>query len=248
MKVSICFMTMDRYDFTKRTLERNLFNHGFIGDIELLWCDNGSKDHRIFDLAKKFEPHHFRDNKINEGCAKGFNQLMLRSTGDYIVLMGNDVLMPPDWLNEMVKYANHVPNSGFIGIKCSAPIPPMSYKFGCHGHFLNDEINRVFGVTLFRREIFEKLGGFNEEFGNYGLEDSEFNIRVNLAGYNSLYVPSTFFKSEHIGEDVGQDTEYRKMKWDEIAKNDPIFNRLIPEYVAGTKSVFLTKPEMRDPL
>jgi len=248
MKVSICFMTLDRYEYTKQTLENNLFNHGFSGEIEFLWCDNGSKDPRMFTLVEKYNPHYFRGNRSNEGCAKGFNQLLIRATGDYLVLMGNDVLMPPDWLNEMVKYADFIPNSGLIGIKCTAQIPELSFKHNCWGHFIDDKCDKVFGVTLFKRSVLETIGGFCEEFGPYALEDSNFNDRVNYAGLVSVYVPSNRFVSKHIGEDVGQGTEYRKMKDESMGKNTQIFVDLRDAYKSGRRPIKEELPPMREPL
>lgn len=239
---------MDRYDYTRQTLETNLSNHGFDGEIELLWCDNGSKDERIIKLAQAYKPVYFRGNKINEGCAKGFNQLMLRATGDYFVLMGNDVLMPKNWLSEMVRYADFVPNSGLIGIKCATQIPALIMKFECWGHFLDDKCDKVFGVTLFRKEVVDAIGGFYEGFSVYALEDSNFNDRINYSGFNSLYVPESHFVSKHIGDDIGSDTEYRKMKNESMSKNLEIFTSLRDQYKSGTRPVKEELPELREPL
>jgi len=237
---------MDRYEETKRTLDVNLSNHGAEVEIELLWCDNGSQDPRMFTLVDKYKPAYFRGNKTNEGVARGFNQLYLRSGGDYIVLMGNDIVMPKGWLKEMIAYADFVPKSGLIGVKCTAEIPILSSKFNCFGHFLDQKIDKVFGDTLFRRELVEDLGLFCEQFDVYGLEDSNFNDRVNLAGYNSLYVPNMV--SDHIGGDVGTASDYRKMKDQSLHANAAIFGRLREEMRTGARSLREPLPEPRDPL
>lgn len=242
---SLLFMTMDRLEETKQTLNTNLYNHGCDNlEIELLWCDNGSKNQELIEFVKSKNPFYSRLNKRNEGCAKGFNQLYLRSRGEYIIMMGNDVLMPDGWLKEMINYADHVPNAGLIGVECAAGKPDISFQFGCYAHFLNPKHPKVFGVTLIKRRLIEEIGLFHDGFGVYGLEDSDFNLRATRAGFTSLYVPK--MKSTHIGEDCGTTSEYRKMKDDSIALNDKIINELVLKY--PTSNLKEPLPELRDPL
>jgi GT2 family glycosyltransferase len=239
---------MERYDLSRRTLDQNLSNHGYRGKVELLWCDNGTKDPRMFRLADQYRPVYFRQNSVNEGCAKGFNQLILRSTGDYIVLMGNDILMPKNWLDELVKYANHVPRVGLVGMRCTAEIPPMTWKFDCWGHFLDKQFDKVFGNMLFSRQLVDEIGGLCEEFGPYGLEDSNFNDRINMAGFNSLYVPANHFVSTHIGDDVGNADAYRKAKDESLAKNLTVFYTLREDYRTGRRPLKEPLPTPKEPI
>lgn len=239
---------MDRYELTAQTLQTNLSNHGYDGPVELLWCDNGSKDPRFASLFEAYKPVHLRANKRNEGCARGFNQLILRASGDYMVLMGNDVLMPNGWLKEMVSYAEFVPKSGLIGIRCTAEIPALTFKHGCYAHFLDDKCDKVFGVTLFSRQLVEEIGGFCEDFDVYGLEDSNLNDRANAAGFVSLYVPATHFVSTHIGGDCGDQTEYRKNKDASLERNLAVFWRYREQYRSGERPLKEPLPELKEPL
>ena len=243
--ISILFMTKDRPEETRRTLEQNLRNTGVDEPVELLWCDNGSTETSVHDIVKSFNPSYSRLNKENEGVARGFNQLYLRAKGDWIVLMGNDVLMPKGWLNEMLKYGKFVPKPGLIGIKCTAQIPVLSYKFACFAHFLDDKCDKVFGVTMFHRAVVEHLGLFCERFHPYGLEDSDFNNRVNRAGYNSLYVPDSHFQSTHIGNDVGHANKYRKMKDESLTHGLSVLGERIAMYPTNLVEPL---PPMREPL
>lgn len=245
MKVSLLMLTINRFEITTQTFEKNMSNHGWDGEIELLICDNASTDPRIIEYFNERADYH-RVNRKNEGCNKSFNQLFLRSTGDFICLLGNDIEMDDGWLKEMVDYALAVPNSGLIGcaIKEMGWLPPLSTKDGIHAYYLDKIKDKVFGVTLFRREVVEKIGFFAEEFGPYGLEDSDFNNRVNVGGFQSLYVPAHF--SRHLGNDWGQATDYRKMKDESLAKNAIIIGRRVQEYY--TKGVVEPLPPMREPI
>lgn len=244
--VSILMLTIDRYEITKRCLEHNLATSNIdLSKIELLVCDNGSKDQRIIDFikAQSLLKYH-RLNKVNEGVASSFNQLLIRATGKHICLLGNDILMPSDWLAEMVRYAEAVPGSGLIGLQCTEALPPLSSYHGIIGHYVDKKIDRVFGTWVFRRELLDLVGGFCEEFNPYGLEDSDYNNRVNFMGLKSLYVPNK--RSEHIGNDVGQSSEYRKMKDKSLSKNTEVYMRRVREY--GVKGLFESLPQLKEPL
>lgn len=229
-------LTMDRFDIAKKTWEDNIKNARYeLGpdcEFELMVCDNGSKDLRSKQYFDSQDLAYFRNNRVNEGVGKSLNQLYLRSTGDIIAAFGNDLRMPKGWLKEAMGYAMQIPNSGIIGFDWGhGQIPALTTKFGSHALWLDEKLNRVFGTWVFKRSLVESLGFFNEEFHIYGLEDSEFNERVNRSGYNSCYVP--LMKCEHVCHDVGTSSEYRKMKDESLSKNTNIFGQRIKFFDEG---------------
>lgn len=218
--ISCLMLTLDRFKLTRDTFETNIKNAGN-QNMEVLIADNGSSDRQI---VQYFAGHplvkYHRRNSQNEGVARAFNQLFLRARGDHICLLGNDIELPPGWLSELVKYSDGVPNSGIIGMDWGhGGLPPLTQKFGIHGHWLDRELDKVFGVWMIRREVIEKLGFFCERFHPYGLEDSDFNNRVNVAGFNSCYVPATHFKSRHVGIKEHDEGQYRTMKNESLRNN-----------------------------
>lgn len=250
MKISLCLLTLDRHDSTRRTLDHNLARmQNFQGcEWELLWADQNSKDRRVISLIDSYKPAYARINRQNEGVAKAQNQLMLRATGDWIMFFPNDILLPDGWLQHMLYWAGLVKNPGLVGIHCVADLPPLSTMEGVNGpveaHFLNPVIDKVFGVMFFHRSIIEKIGAHYEGFGVYGLEDSDWNNRITRAGFQSFYIPG--LKSEHLCDDVGDKTEYRKMKDESMALNTAILGERMGQY--ATKGFFEPWPEKRDPL
>jgi GT2 family glycosyltransferase len=242
-------LTIDRFEMTSQTMEHNLKNAGKLHTLEVLIADNGSKDRRIVNhFACHPQVTYHRVNSKNEGCGKAFNQLFLRSKGEYICLLGNDIEMPPGWCDEMVKYAHGVPNSGIIGMDWGhSGLPPMDLKFGIHGHWLTKQLNRVFGAWVLRREVIDKVGFFPDHYDVYGLEDSSFNERVNRSGFNSVYVPNTHFKSSHLAPDVGENSEYRKMKDASMGRNLAFLHDDVYQWDRG-KPLYEPLPQMRDPL
>lgn len=248
--VSMMMITINRYLITKDALEKNLrtaqVSHAPI-KRELLVADNGSTDPRIIEYIERCVPTHFRKNKANEGVGHAFNQLFLRSTGDIIAILGNDIVMPDGWLNTAIGFLNKVPSPGIVGFdwRQGHDLPPLTEKYGVSAHFLTPQLNRVFGAWVFRRELVDDLGLFFEGYGPYGIEDSDFNERVNRAGYNSFYVPN--MRSSHLVHDVGEQSEYRRIKDESLSNNLTIFQGRVEGFDRG-ESLKCALPEMREPI
>jgi GT2 family glycosyltransferase len=240
-------ITLDRFDVTPAVLANNIQHSGH-EDGELLIADNGSTDKRIVEFVQdQVKPAYHRVNSVNEGVGRAFNQLFLRSTGEYICLLGNDILLPPNWAKTMIAYLDNIPNPGICGIDWGhSGMPPIDRKFGVVAHWLTPVLDKVFGVCMFKRHLIEELGFFCDAFYPYGLEDSDFNNRVNLAGFNSFYVPNTILKSNHIVHDVGEDSDYRRMKDESLTRNAQLMGERVKNYhEIGIRE---TLPTLRDPL
>lgn len=251
MVVSILSLSWNRIKTIKESYHKNLGGCGLPWDqLELLVCDQGSTDGSQAYLHEHFRFGYFRQNKFNEGIGRSFNQLMLRAKGDYICLMGTDIVNPSGWLKTLLEYAEAVPNSGIVGIKCTAEIPPLQTKPDKNGnprsaHYLTPTCDKVFGTMMFSRKVFESVGGFHEGFHPYGFEDSDFNNRITLAGFNSFYVPD--LASEHIGGDVGENSVYRRMKDESLARNGDLFWRRHAAYLDKSLQIKEPLPPPRDP-
>ena len=252
--VSLMMLTIDRYDITKQCLDHNMQNTGLSAsefNLELLVADNGSTDERIIKYIQQAPclTYH-RVNARNEGVGRAFNQLELRATGDYLVFLGNDIKLPKGWLAEAIRYLDAVPKSGIAGFDWGhGGVPTCEGRdFGGRtiiAHWLTPKLNRVFGVWVMRRGLVDHLGLFPELYEFYGLEDSNFNERVNRAGYNSFYIPN--MKSEHLCNDVGNGTSYRAMKDRSMSINLGLFAKDVQRWEAGGELVEATAV-MRIPL
>lgn len=249
---------IDRFDITKACWEQNIlatrviphdliYQYQFNFDLELLVADNGSKDPRIVDYMKSQPLDYYRENKGNEGVGKAFNQLYLRSTGKYIVLLGNDIVMPLGWLATAIDFLERVDNPGIAGVDWGhGSVPPITTKCNVTANYLNDKLNRVFGAWVLKRSVIEDLGFFYEGYGVYGIEDSDFNERVNRSGRNSFYIPG--LRSRHLVNDVGQDSDYRRMKDKSLGENLTIFAERVKAWDQGLEtSLRAPLPDKRDP-
>ncbi len=158
-------------------------------------------------------------SKINLGFAGGFNFLLEKTKNidaKYIASIGNDTEVEPNWLTELVNFAEK--NKADI---CQSKIRALRDKklfenAGASGGFMDtygypfcrgrifsvieedsgqyDNPTRIFwacGVSaLFRKELFNEIGKLDKDFFMYA-EETDFNWRANLAGKKIYIVPSS---------------------------------------------------------
>lgn len=227
MKVSILLLTIDRYETTKRCLDMALENAHF--PYELLVTDNGSQDQRVIDYVKTKEPALHIVNGENKGIAPSHNQMLWHATGDYFVLIGNDIELPPGWLSKLVityeKTNNFGYKPGLAGIHCVETLHRPHRMID--GTIIHPGHN-VFGTMFFSRKVLDGIGYFNEIYHPYGMDDSDYAYRLIQTGHTNFYLHG--MSSTHVENDVGQQTDYRKMKDQSLQKNLEKFNQAIKQY------------------
>lgn len=141
------------------------------------------------------------------GISKAINTAFASSKHyDGVFIMANDILMPEGWLAMAVDAAKRIPHSGVIALHCVEKKHDPA--------FINDVLvypgEVVFGNALYPKRLIESVGHMNEDYDPYGMQDSDYCHRAWNNGFINYYldIPT----SEHIGHDVGEDSDYRRMK------------------------------------
>lgn len=231
MKVGCILLTCGRADLTLQVIKHNFWNSGLDADVYLV--DNGSPE---ADLEKVIEAYNFKAVhrfEENKGIAHAINagiDMALNDGCDAVVTLANDILMPNGWLAAMVEYASKIENTGMAGIHTVEGLEPINDK-GVHPTYT------AFGNVLIPKKAIEAIGYFNTAFGYYGMEDADYAVRLNETGHVNYYVPN--LKSEHIGHDVGNGSEYRALKDQSLSKALDVFNASVEKY-RQTKDYYLT--------
>lgn len=220
--VSILLLTIDRFELTKKYVTDNLEKARY--PYEFLVCDNGSSDKRVIDFISSLSPSVHILNKKNEGIYSGLNSLLSVAKGDYFVKIDNEISLPVNWLSSFISAYTKIPNAGMAGIHCVGQLPKVKKINGVLVH----PNNRTFGTMFWSREVFEKVGYFNEAFNPYGLGDSEYMQRIINSGYINFYLNGK--KAAHMGHDVGHDSEYRKNKDESLKKNIVLYDKIFSMY------------------
>jgi len=213
-KISIVLLSYNQPDMLKNTID-SVLTRSFYPNFELIIVDNAS-DQSTIRVLKKYQT--FPNIKIilnsqNYGFSKGNNIGLKQSTGDYIILLNNDVLVTPGWINRLL---NHYQNGvGLIG--------PVTNNIGNeakidieYNHFeIKDLENKAFGYTsahwgetfpnnniaafcwIMSKEVYKKIGDLDQSFGRGMFEDDDYCHRVRNAGYQILIADDVFI--HHFG-------------------------------------------------
>lgn len=84
---------------------------------QVIVVDNNSTDESIQYLQPKFPFVQFIANKENTGFAKACNQGLAIATGEYILFLNPDTIVPEDCFEKCIAFFNTTPDAGALGIK-----------------------------------------------------------------------------------------------------------------------------------
>lgn len=209
MRVAAIMNTINRYGITPTCTEENIARAGM--DFDLFITDNGSSDKRIVEWGKRVA-HKHTANETNMGNPYALNRMIKDALEyDYIVILGNDILLPSNWLIHALT-ALQVHNVGMVGWMLEGK-KHLSRFFKDGVEFEIDESNVVIGSTVMRREVIDKIGYLNE-FSKFGHWDATFSMRVSRH-FDCFYMARE--RAKHIGVAPGE-FEYKDMKRYEAQK------------------------------
>ena len=84
---------------------------------EIIVVDNQSTDQSLDYLQPRFPGVKFIANNENLGFAKACNQGWRVSTGEYVLFLNPDTIIPEDCLQSCVQFFASHPDAGAVGVK-----------------------------------------------------------------------------------------------------------------------------------
>jgi GT2 family glycosyltransferase len=177
-------------------------------NLQVIVVDNGSTD----GSSRKIQAAHPWTTVIETGRNLGFSsgcnvgtRLALQTNAEYVWLLNNDTIAPPDTTRKLVRTAQQNPNAGAVGAILYYMHDPKQVQAwgggrinlwtGFVSHF--DRPTRFSGNAyltgaslLLPREICEEVGIFYEGFFMY-CDDSDLCIRIRRAGYDLVVAEDT---------------------------------------------------------
>lgn len=171
-------------------------------------------------------------NKENVGYLKSCNYAINHATGNIIILLNSDTMIPPLFCKKIKKCFEHNPD---IGVAC--PILSNSghkdymipLPWGKDINFMNNLLDRrhvpAYPQTLscngscfcVRKEVFEKIGYFDEIYGKGYYEEVDFCYRAIKAGFLCVIIDNLYI---HHKWHASFNSEERKQL---LQKNEQIF-------------------------
>ncbi|WFR64756.1 glycosyltransferase family 2 protein [Paenibacillus amylolyticus] len=181
--------------------------------FEIIVVDNASKDGTAKAMLRKGGMVRVAALDQNRGFAGGVNHGLMMARGRHIVVLNNDTLVTPGWLDNMMACLASDPKIGVVGpvtnyiggdqqievpyreLEEMWPFAATHNRPNADKHRITDRL--VGFCWLFSRELLERVGYLDEGYavGNY--EDDDWIIRVKLAGYQLAVAGDAFI--HHFG-------------------------------------------------
>lgn len=191
--------------------------------LELICVDNASDDGSAQRIAAAVPQARLIRSAINTGFAGGCNLGVTHATGEIVGFLNSDARPHRDWVRAAVKVLAAEPDVAAVASKVldwdgeridyvdgGLTWYGMGYKphIGKPDDGAHDTARDVlFGTgaaLLVRREVFERLGGFDERFFMF-CEDVDLGWRLNLRGYRVRYEPRSIAYHRHHASLHGAD-------------------------------------------
>ena len=203
-------------------------------DYEVIVVDNNSPDRSIERLASEFPQFRFEFLKTNFGFGHGNNIGASKTTGKYLLLLNPDTYLIENLPLKLYNFADAHPDFGVIGPQMNYPDGTFQVSYANFPNIKQEvakalriirpllnvlhkikckiskedffDVDFIFGSCMFiRREVFEEVNGFDED---YFLLTEEVDLCYNIkqkAKYRIVYWQGTMIvhlKSQITGKDV----------------------------------------------
>jgi GT2 family glycosyltransferase len=183
-------------------------------NFEILVVDNGSSDGSQSIIRTTYPQVTLAEMGHNLGFVEGNNagiKSALTTHSDYVLLLNNDTLVSPDFLNDLVDAAEADQTVGAVGPTIYYTSQPqkiwsaggsIDWQRGLTHMLAFDEIDHgQLGLTarevdfisgcaiLVKKSVIDQVGMLDPRFFSY-YEETEWCVRIKRAGYRLLHVPT----------------------------------------------------------
>ena len=187
------------------------------GDAEVVVADNGSTDDSLQWLRLNYPDVRVIRLDRNYGFAGGYNRALREVESEYVLLLNSDVEVTAGWWQPLVEVLDTERDVAAVAPKLLADMERTKFEYAgaaggfidylgypfCRGRILSnveedrgqyDNRRDIFWASgaamCCRRELFESLGGFDEDFFAH-MEEIDLQWRMQLAGWRIVVEPKS---------------------------------------------------------
>jgi GT2 family glycosyltransferase len=221
---SLVIPVHNRAALTKQCLDTLLASPAESAEVEIVVVDDASTDSTPETLAAYGDSIRVVRHEQNAGFGTSCNDGASTATGDWLVLLNNDTVPQPGWLDALLMYAARRKRLGMVGAKLLFPNETVQHAGVVFPHdrhprhvyagfpAAHPAVNksREFQVVtgacaLIERELFEESGRFDSAFVNC-YEDVDLCLRLRSLGYEIHYChEAVLYHLESATRDYGLD-------------------------------------------
>lgn len=228
MKLSVVVVSWNVEELLVGCL-KSLFDDPSMPELEIVVVDNASSDSTVQMLSKHYPQVQVIVCQHNVGFATANNRGILRSTGDYVLLLNPDTEIKPGALAKLLEFLRLNPDVGAVGprllnpdgslqLSCS-PVPTLRREFKRLFHLPGMRHDGYYEMQnwdqqephptdillgaciMMPRAALDQVGLMDEDYFMY-TEETDLCFRLKKAGWRLFWVPDA--KIVHYG---GQSTK-----------------------------------------
>lgn len=229
---------------------RSIYRLSTYNNVEIIVVDGYDIPRHLLEKLEQWKISLVRcDRPFN--FSERMNLGVRAAKGDFILMLNDDTeVITPSWIETMLEFAQQK-EIGAVGAKlfypngllqhagvvilAGSPTHAFHQAAGEHeGYYCSNIVNRNYlGVTgaclMIRREVFEEVGGFDEDFP-LNFNDVDLCLRLCLLGYRSVFTPfAQLIHYESISRGSNFDIAelhrlHRKFRGTSYMQNDPYYS------------------------
>jgi GT2 family glycosyltransferase len=225
LTLSVIIVSYNTREMTLECLRVLFENLGNV-EAEVFVVDNASNDGSVFAIKAAYPKVKLLENQNNAGFGAANNAAMEKAVGRYFLLLNSDAFPRAGAIEALLGAIESHPRAAAIGPRLlnrdgtlqrscwRFPSPAQAWienlglssvlrgrsRWGDYrrwGHDSERAVDFVIGACLLvRREVWEKIGGFDPAFWMYA-EETDWQKRMRAAGYEIWFTPKA--NVEHWG-------------------------------------------------
>jgi GT2 family glycosyltransferase len=190
--------------------------------FEVILVDNRSDDETIFIIEKKFPRFRVIYNTVNGGFANGCNLGSKNASGEFLLFLNPDTVATEAAVEKLLDISKMNPSFGIVSCRqvnergkesvVSGPFPAFRNMTGFQRALFKGRKTDTArmareisfpdwisgSVVLIRKELFNKIGGFDEDFWMY-YEDVDLSRRIRNLSFEVAFCRELTIEHNHGG-------------------------------------------------